>query len=124
MNTIYQYYRKVSDRYYIGSITNDLKVIHRWDLMAKGISLPGLEDFDLFLSKEGNYFNVCEALTGIILIRQRDLESREMRMYCMKSLIDYLPAEIAIRGGRGWINRTANDFILDTGKISPRYKRL
>jgi len=34
------------------------------------------------------------------------------------------PAEIAIRGGRGWINRTANDFILDTGKISPRYRRL
>ena len=96
-NSIYEYYKRVSDRYYTVRFMDIRKIQHEWDPLAKRALIKGFEDFDLFIHKERSNLLLCEALTGMVVIYQGDLDSRIMRRAGEELFIDCLPAEINIR---------------------------
>ena len=121
-NTIYEYYEKVSDRYFIAR-TFGKKIIYFWQPLAHKIRINGYDEFDFFIYKEGKYFMFCEGLTGAIILRQCDLQSRIMRRCGIKMFRDCLPAELAKMGGRGALNQIIINFLVDYEQvISPGYK--
>ena len=121
MNTIYDYYHKLSDRYYIAHRSG--KLFFEWDLKARPVIVPGYEEFDLYLHREDKEIFLCEGLTGIVLLRQCNIEERMVREGGLQTFIDFLPGELSVKGGRAWLNKRMYDFILDNNrKVSPRYK--
>jgi len=121
-NSIYDYYKKVSDRYFSVRISSEVK--YEWDLKPTSVSIPGYEDYDLFLQRENNYYILREALTGIVILRQCDVKSRAIRKGTQQMFTDFLAAELSELGGHSWLNRRMYDFILDYRKHSPRYIKL
>ena len=45
-NSIYEYYKRVSDRYYTVRFMDIRKIQHEWDPLAKRALIKGFEDFD------------------------------------------------------------------------------
>lgn len=126
-NTIYEYYERTdSDRYYLARLftTGGREHIkYLWQPLAEPLHIRDLEDFDLFVYREGKAMMMCEALTGAVIINQAQLENREQRRMNKKQFIAALPAMIATRGGRAEINSIIVNFIFDHDQlISPRYR--
>lgn len=125
-NSIYSYYRQISDRYYVAltySTETKREVKYLWEPLARRIRAAGYEEFDLFITGTMRNYEIHEALTGALLLRQREMASRPMRRAGMKMLEDFLPAEIRRKGGPGFINGAIINFLVDYGhRISPRYE--
>lgn len=127
-NTIYQYYKIVDDRFYLARTYNDkgqLKLRYMWLPMVKGVKIKGFEDFDFFIWQDHKCLMLVEALTGAVILRQCDLQSRIMRRCGLKLFTDCLPAELNIRGGRVTLNSLIINFMVDhEQEISPRYQTI
>lgn len=127
-NSIYEYYERISDRYYVAfripsKGKTDIKFI--WEPLAKKVIVPGYEEFDFFITGEKKDLELHEALTGSTIIRQAELKERKMRRCIQKMFIECLPSEIQRRGGRGNLNQAIVNFICDNNQeISPRYKSI
>ena len=125
-NTIYDYYRRVSDRFYVAlrfpkKGTREVKFI--WEPLARKVVIPGFEDFDFFITGEPKHLELNEGLSGSVIIRQGDMEARYLRRCNGKLFIECLPAEIRKRGGRANLNQAIVNFIYENDQeISPRYK--
>jgi hypothetical protein len=122
-NSIYDYYRKVEDRFYkaLPTLKNTVKFI--WEPLARKASIAGFEDYDFFVLGERGNFQLREALSGTIILQQESTETREMREGSLKTFQGYLPAEINLRGGRAFLNcRIINAIVDQNYQISPRYK--
>jgi hypothetical protein len=126
INTIYDYYEKIDDRYFVARIFGegkDIKVKHYWNPLAKKVTVSGFTGFDLFIYCEDKRLLLCEGITGAVILRQCDLESRIMRRANIKLFTGCLPAELNKLGGTAMINQLIVNFIMDYNqKISPRYK--
>jgi hypothetical protein len=117
-NTIYEDYTKVSDRYYLSQSGK-----YFWQPMVKGIKIAGFTEFDLFILKSNEGYLLCEALTGTMILKQKELNSRILRRMCLRLFIKSLPDLLTERGGVGNINQAIINFIFDNEqRISPRYK--
>ena len=94
-------------------------------MSARPVEVKGFEEFDLFVYSDPERkqsWNLVEGLTGTVIIRQCDLESRYMRHGGLKLFIDCLPAEL-VRYGKAGINQHIVNWLCDTDQsISPRYK--
>ena len=123
-NTIYQYYKIVDDRYYLArTYYGQLKLKYVWLPAVKGVKVKGFEDFDFFIWQDKKCLMLVEALTGAVILRQCDLQSRIMRRCGQKLFTDCLPAELNKRGGRANLNQVIINFLCDhEQEISPRYK--
>jgi len=130
-NTIYDYYTKISDRFWIArssNINGKINIRYIWQPLARRIMIPGFEDFDFFIYKDLEFkkdrccYYLCEGLTGAVVLRQCDLESRIMRRAKLKLFIDCLPAELNKKGGRANLNQFIVDFLVEyEQEYSPRY---
>jgi hypothetical protein len=125
-NTIYKYYEKISDRYYLARIFEEgkiSKVRHLWQPMAKPVKIPGFEDFDLFVYKEKAIgFCLCEALTGAVLISQNTMGTRFLRRCSYGKLLPFFEDTLVKRGGKAELNILIVNFLNDYDQsISPRY---
>lgn len=122
-NSIYSYYSQISDRYYVAltyHTETKREVKYVWDPLARKIHY---KEFDLFVTGTMRNYEIHEALTGALLLRQREMASQPMRRAGMKMLEDFLPAEIRRKGGPGFINGAIINFLVDYGhRISPRYE--
>jgi hypothetical protein len=123
-NMIYDYYERISDRYYVARIFTSEKMLHLWQPLAKKIILRGFDDFDIFIYKENKCFMICEGLTGAVILRQTDLPMRaQRRSKCLRDIIDPFSRELLRRGGRPFLNQTIVNFLVDQDQqISGRYK--
>jgi hypothetical protein len=122
-NTIYQYYEKLSERFFLAKIEDKKKVKYLWQLSAQKLTIHGYQDFDFFIFKDGIYSVVCEGLTGIMVLHQQSLPTRPMRRLRMSEFIKYLPDHIKQQGGTAMLNKNIIDFLVDHNRvISPRYK--
>jgi hypothetical protein len=125
-NSIYSYYERVTNRFYSalcfpGKEKVEIKFI--WEPMARKIIISGFRDFDFFLTGKRGNFEVHEALSGSVIIRQEEMPSRILRRCNSVIFINHLPAEIKKRGGRSTLNQAIINFMVDHDqKISPRYK--
>ena len=80
-------------------------------------------DFDFFLTGKRGNFEVHEALSGSVIIRQVEMSTRGLRRCNSKIFIKNLPGEIKKRGGKSYLNQIIVNFIFDhEQKISPRYQ--
>lgn len=126
-NTIYEYYEKISERYYLARIMGPSKVQHLWQPLAKAVHIRGgrweYDDYDFFMYKEDGQLVLCEALTGAIIIRQTDLPTRTLRRGNAGQFCTSLPSELDKLGGRSAINQLIINFLAEHDNIiSPRYK--
>lgn len=122
--TLYDLYIRQSDKYYSALIWPDSidKVQYIWEVCAKKVTIPGYGEYDLFMTGNRREYVVYEALTGIPLIRQVNLESRHERRCCAEDFKKVLRREFDRRGGKAKINKVMNDFIVTTKSISKRYE--
>jgi len=124
-NSIYKYYQKVSDRYYVAlriPSKGKTDINYIWEPLARRVVITGFEDFDFFILGERSHLELCEGLSGLVIIRQCNLESRIMRRCNQKLFIECLSAEIRRKGGRANLNQAVVNFIWNhEQKISPRY---
>ena len=125
-SSIYDYYEKISDRFYVAFCIpskGSTQVKFIWEPLARKIIISGYTDFDFFLLGKRKYLEVCEGLSGSVILRQQEMESRILRRCNCKLLIDCLPSELNKRGGRASLNQAIVNFIFEHDqKISPRYK--
>jgi len=121
-NSIYEYYRKISERYFT-ALEKQGKVRFLWQPMAHPVSIPGYEDFDFFLIRSGKYRSLCEGLSGTVIIDQAKMNARPERRYNIGQFIKATPDLLNERGGRGAVNQAIVNFIFDHDQaISPRYR--
>jgi hypothetical protein len=125
-NSIYEYYQRVTDRYYVALCLPDKEKTHIkfiWEPLARKVQIWGFGDFDFFLLGKRGYFEIHEGLSGSVIIRQAEMPTRRLRRCNSKIFVKNLPREIQKRGGRGRLNQVINDWILDYNYlVSPRYK--
>jgi hypothetical protein len=127
MNTIYEYYERISERYYLSRVT-ELKsgkkqITFLWDPMAKTLRVPGYEEYDLFISRNKRNVWVYEGLTGAFVIAQSDMPTRPLRRCKIDRFIEAVPAVLNSRGGKGTLNQLIVNFLVDYDQdMSPRYK--
>jgi len=120
---LYDFYNKQSDKYYTALILpgENTTVKYIWEVTAKKVIVPGYEEYDLFMAGRRREFILYEALTGIVLIRQTNLDSRHERRCCAEDFKKILRREFDRRGGKAKINKVMNDFIITTKSTSKRY---
>ena len=125
-NSIYEYYQKVSERFYsviVFPSETGYGVKYIWEPLARKVSIKGFEEYDFFLLGQRKDFVLHEGITGKVVIRQCEMQSRIMRHCTAKLFLDCLPAEINRKGGRPFLNKLIVDWIVDHNhEISPRYK--
>jgi len=125
-NTIYEYYSRVSDRYYLARTfmeNGKTRLRYLWQPMAHKVTITGFEDFDLFIYAERKCLMLCEGLTGAVIVNQHLLTSRIMRRCKQKMFVSCLQAELGRLGGRGNLNQIIVNWLVDREQeISPRYK--
>jgi hypothetical protein len=126
MNSIYEYYEKVSDRYFLARLFNEgstKRIRHLWNPLAKPAKITGYEAFDLFIYNEGRNLCLAEGLTGSVIINQKDMPTRELRRCKQQRFCEAAQAILRSRGGIGEINVMIINFLSDyEQQISPRYK--
>jgi hypothetical protein len=123
MNTILEYYEKISDRYFLAKADPEKRIRYLWNPMAKTVKVTGYEAFDFFLYKDGRYLCLAEGLTGSVLINQKDMPSRELRRCKQERFCEAVQAILRQRGGVAEINIMIVNFLSDyEQQISPRYK--
>jgi hypothetical protein len=119
-NTIYDYYEKISERYYMARVVNGSTVKHLWNPLARKIVVPGYEEFDLFVYADNKRLILCEGLTGTVVLRQEDMPTRKLRRGKVNEVITYLPNAMK---DKTWVNQCIINFLVDFEQtISPRYK--
>lgn len=124
MNSIYDYYKKQSDRYYVALVLPDQsknKVQYVWEPMARRVIIPEFTEYDFFVFGKTHYSVLYEALTDMAVIRQTSMQTRPERRANTAKFIQMLNRELKRRGGHSAINTAMNDFLTGTGQISPRY---
>lgn len=126
-NSIYEYYRKVTDRCYTSLsffTKGHRETVYLWEPLAREIEVNGYTDYDLFVTGQPKKLQVHEGITGTIIIDQRDAEERIVRRGTFRIFLDHLSAEICRRGGKAFLNRTIVETLYDCGgQTSPRYKK-
>ena len=124
-NTIYDYYTRVTDRFYVALCFPDREkanVKFIWEPLARKVTIAGFEDFDFFMMGKRKNLELYEGLSGSIILRQSDMESRRLRRCKCGILVENIPAEITRCGGRGYLNQAIVNFIFEHDQvISPRY---
>jgi len=124
-NTIYDYYERVNDRFYVALCFPDREkanVKFIWEPLARKVTIAGFEDFDFFMMGKMKYLELYEGLSGSIILRQSDMESWRLRRCKCGILVENIPAEITRCGGRGYLNQAIVNFIFEHDQvISPRY---
>jgi len=124
-NTIYDYYERVNDRFYVALCFPDREkanVKFIWEPLARKVVIARFEDFDFFMLGKMKNLELYEGLSGSIILRQSDMGSRRLRRCKCGILVENIPDEIKRRGGRGYLNRAIVNFICEHDKvISPRY---
>jgi hypothetical protein len=122
-NTVYDYYERVSSRYYKALPVAKDSVKFIWEPLAKKVKVAGFEDYDFFILGSRCHFQLREALSGWVVFIQNEAETRDVREGSLKTFLDFIPAEINKRGGRAYLNRLIVDMLVNQGnQISPRYK--
>ena len=125
-NTIYDYYTRVTDRFYVALCFPDREkanVKFVWEPLARKVIIAGYTDFDFFLLGKMKYMELYEGLSGSVILRQSDMGSRRLRRCKCGILVENIPAEIKRRGGRSSLNQAIVNFIYEHDQtISPRYK--
>jgi len=125
-NSIYEYYRKISGRYWIArEQKSGIRFI--WEPMARPVKIQGFKGYDFFIVREGRKqigeLTLCEGLSGAYIIRQKALPSRVERRYTMKEFIVALPDLLEKLGGNAAINQAIVNYIFDNDQeTSPRYR--
>ena len=127
MNTIYEYYERVSDRYYTARLTGDdknKKIRHLWNPMAKKVVISGFEVFDFYVFSDKKYLQLHEGLTGACVVNQLTMPTRELRRCKQSRFLEAVPAILRSRGGDSWeINVLIINFLNDFEQTtSPRYR--
>ena len=121
--TIYQYYKKISDRYFLAKQSDDRKIRHLWNPLAKEVKIPGLTGFDLFIYKDKKSLCLADGLTGALLINQAGMTSRHLRRCGRDEFIRVCEDILKRKGGAAEINVIIVTFLADYDQqISPRYK--
>ncbi len=125
-NSILEYYRRKNDRYFVARIFDvgdKTHIKYLWQPMATRALVPGYEQFDLFIYREGRTLNLCEALTGAVIVCQNKLPTRAERRMNKKDFITTLPTILQKQGGAKEINILIVNFLVDHEQlISPRYE--
>lgn len=125
-NSIYEYYQRVSDRYYLASAveTKGVKSIkHLWNPLATCAPVPDFAEFDFFLNLNDRYLSLCEGLTGAVIINQRDMPTRQLRSCNRKEFLQAASRFMKQKGGAKEINVLIVNFLCDSEQqISPRYQ--
>ena len=125
-NSIYSYYERVNDRFYVALCFPDKEkanVKFVWEPLARKVTIAGFEDFDFFMMGKMKNLKLHEGLSGSIILRQSDMESWRLRRCSCGILVENIPAEIKRRGDRTFLNQTIVNFIYEhEQEISPRYK--
>jgi hypothetical protein len=124
-NSIYDYYDRVSDRFYVALCIPDKgkgTIQFIWEPLARKAVILGFRDFDFFIMGKRGYFELYEGLSGSIIIKQSDMRSRILRRCTCELFINHLPGEIRKRGGKANLNQAVINFLWDNDqKYSPRY---
>ena len=125
-NTIYDYYERVNDRFYVALCSPDREkanVKFIWEPLARKVTIAGYTDFDFFMLGKMRNLELYEGLSGSIILRQSDMESRKLRRCNCRKLLENIPEEIKRRGGMAFLNQAIVNIIYDHDQtISPRYK--
>ncbi len=125
-NSILEYYRKVSERFYLAreyGPVGKIYIKYLWQPMATAVVIPGYEGFDMFIYKENKSLNLCDALTGAVIVRKDGLQARAQRRMNKKTFIMALPAILKNQGGAAEINVLIINYLCDHNQlISPRYE--
>jgi hypothetical protein len=128
MNTIYEYYERVSDRYYTAREIGDdktKKIRHLWNPMAKKAVIKGFEIFDFFIFCDKKYLQLHEGLTGACVISQIAMPTRELRRCKKDRFLEAAPAILRSKGGVAEINVLIINFLNDFDQTtSPRYRAI
>ena len=116
-NSIMDYYARISERYYLAhtfELAGKICVGYHWQPLATSVSIPGYEQFDLFIYREGKILHLVESLTGVVIMSVR-MQKHEF--------IKSLPEMLNKKGGISEMNITIVNWLCDHDqKISPRYK--
>jgi len=120
---LYDFYNKQSDKYYTALILpgENTTVQYIWEVTAKKVTVSGYDEYDFFMTGDRRRYILYEALTGMALIRQTNLDSRHERRCCAEDFKKILRREFDRHGGKAKINKVMNDFIVTTKSISKRY---
>ena len=123
-NSIYDYYQKISGRYWIAVRTPE-KLKFLWEPMARPLIVKGYKSYDLFIARQGRHLLVCEGLSGAIIINQGELPIWHQRSCSRERFLRMVPQILRALGGKGAVNQAIVNFIFDNDQaISPRYKTL
>jgi hypothetical protein len=125
-DSIYDYYDRVSDRFYVALCIPDEgkgTIQFIWEPLARKAVIRGFRDFDFFIMGKRKFLELYEGLSGSIIIRQSDMRSRILRRCSCENFIEHLPGKIRKRGGKAALNQAIVNFIFEHDqKISSRYK--
>jgi hypothetical protein len=129
MNSIYDYYQKNSDGFYVARVfesKDGQKAVHHFqNPLARAVKIPDFEEFDFFTFQEKKQYVLCEGLSGAVIISQRELPERRQRRCNKKEFCEIASKIIKQRGGVSEINVLIVNFLCDHEQvISPRYKAI
>lgn len=126
LNPIYDGHLKVTDKYFTAKPIPGTKrsvVTYSWEPFARPITVPGYEDYDLFLLRRGKEYGLFEGLTGTLLMTQAKTPGMDLRHTDIKAITEQIKKRLDIAGGKALINIGMTHAMRMARSVSPRYTK-
>lgn len=126
LNPIYDGHRKVTDKYFTAKPIPGTKlsvVTYSWEPFARPITVPGYEDYDLFVLRRGKEYGLFEGLTGTLLMTQAKTPGMDLRHTDIKAITEQIKKRLDIAGGKALINIGMTHAMRMARSVSPRYTK-